>query len=199
MSNVATNFRNPSLSLKRHALLKELFKRAEGRHWSEEELGLYARSAPECVARVHAAKAIAQHESAVVEKTVSEIFASYAFLKHHAMSEIKAPRDITQVSVYATAAMLMNDHDWLRDRVLLWLKTMLQAFVFPKREAANMRTLFGSRTASGNPAESMPQRKQAVFETYSVLKRNYQQALDAAHFAQIEPYLQQVIDTLSAD
>ena len=199
MNIVAANLRHQNLSLKKHPLLKELFKRAEGRHWSEEELSLYARSAPEFIDRVHAARAIARHESAVVEKTVTEIFASYPFLKYHALAEIKAPRDITQVGVYATAAMLMNDNDWFRDRVLLWLKTILQAFVFPKREAANQRTLFGSRAATSNPAEGMPQRKQAVFETYMVLKRNYQQVLDAPHFAQIEPYLQQIIDTLSAD
>ncbi len=199
MSTVAANVRPQSQTLRKHALLKELFRRAEGRHWSEEELSLYAKSAPEFMERVHAARAIARHETAVVEKTVTEIFASYPFTKYHALAEIKAPRDITQVSVYATAAMLMNDHDWFRDRVLLWLKTMLQAFVFPKREAASQRTLFGNRAATNNPAESMPQRKQAVFETYVVLKRNYQQALEAADYAQFEPYLQQIIDTLSAD
>lgn len=186
-------------SLRRHALLQELFRRSEGRHWSEEELSTYARSVPEFAQRAAAARAIARHEATVVEKTVTEIFAVYAFMKHHPMAEVKAPRDISQVSVYATSAMLMNDSDWLRDRLLLWLKTILQAFIFPKRESSGQKTLFGSRTASNNPADNMAQRRQAIFETYLTLKRNYQQALDPAQFSLIEPYLQQVVDTLSAD
>lgn len=199
MNTVAEQVLPQSKSLRKHPLLKELFQRAEGRHWNDEELGLYARSAPTCAQRAQVARAIAGCESAVVEKTVSEIFAIYAFTTHHEMAEIKAPRDITQVSIYATTAMLMNDHDWFRDRVLLWLRSMLQAFLFPKREAVNQRTLFGGRTAASNPAIGMPQRKQAIFETYRVLKRNYEQALDPQHFALFEPFLQQVIDTLSAD
>lgn len=191
--------RTPTHSLRRHPLLKELFRRAEGRHFTEEELATYARSAPEFSHRATAARAICRHETSVVEKTVTEIFSLYAFTKHHRLAEIKAPRDITQVSVYATTAMLMNDSDWLRDRLLLWLKTMLQAFVFPKREPVGQRTLFGSRTSSQNPADNMAQRRQAVFETYVVLKRNYGQVLDATHFGLIDSYLQQVVDTLSAD
>jgi len=186
-------------TLRSHALLQELFRKSEGRHWSEEELSTYTRSVPEYRARAEASRAIALHEAAVVEKTVTEIFSVYAFMKHHPMSEIKCPRDVSQVSIYSTAAMLMNDSDWLRDRLLLWLKTILQAFAFPKRESGVQKTLFGSRTQSSNPAENMSQRRQAIFETYSVLKRNYQQALDPAHFSLIEPYLQQVVDTLSAD
>jgi len=186
-------------TLRGHAQLQELFRRSEGRHWSEEELGTYSRSVPEFAKRAEAARAIAKHEATVVEKTVTEIFSVYAFMKHHPLAEVKAPRDITQVSVYTTSAMLMNDSDWLRDRLLLWLKTILQAFAFPKRESGGQKTLFGNRTPTTNPAENMAQRRQAIFETYIALKRNYQQALDSAHFSLIEPYLQQVIDTLSAD
>jgi len=186
-------------SLRRHSLLQELFRRSEGRHWSEEELSTYSRSVPEFSQRADAARAITRHEATVVEKTVTEIFSVYAFMKHHPLAEVKAPRDITQVSVYTTTAMLMNDSDWLRDRLLLWLKTILQAFAFPKRESSGQRTLFGNRTPSNNPAENMEQRRQAIFETYIALKKNYQQALDPAQFLVIEPYLQQVVDTLSAD
>jgi len=186
-------------SVRHHTLLKELFRRSEGRHWSDEELSTYSRSVPEFGQRAEAARAVARQEATVVEKTVTEIFSVYAFMKHHPMAEVKAPRDITQVSVYITSAMLMNDSEWLRDRLLLWLKTILQAFAFPKRESSGQRTLFGKSAQSNNPAENMAQRRQAVFETYIVLKRNYQQALDPAHFSLLEPYLQQVVDTLSAD
>jgi len=185
-------------SLRRHSLLGELFRRTEGRHWNDEELATYQRSAPEFGHRAAAAREIARHEAVVVEKTVNEIFALYAFIKHHEMAQVKAPRDITMVSVYATNAMLMNDPDWMRDKLLLWLKTMLQAFVFPKREAGPKKTLFGSK-ASGNPIDEIPQRKQAIYETYVVLKRNFQQVLTPTHYALLDAYLQQAIDTLAAD
>ncbi|MCU0754390.1 MAG: hypothetical protein MUE46_04615 [Xanthomonadales bacterium] len=188
----------PSGSLRHHPALAEIFRRNEGKHWSSDQLGLYQRSASEYSLRAAAAAEIARMESTVVERTVAEILASYPFEEKHQYARTKCVRDISMVSVYATAAMLMNDGDWFRDRLLLWLRTILQSFYFPKRETAQRKTLFGAKSER-NPVDDLPQRKQSIYDTYSTLKRNYQRALVPSHFALLEPYLQQAIDTLTTD
>jgi len=186
-------------ALRRHPLVGPLLRKAEGRHLGEEELQEYRRQVPAFESRAAAAAEVAACEAQVVEKTVSDIFAIYAFEKHHALAAIKAPRDITNVSVYATHAMLMNDGEWFRDKLLLWLRTILQAFRFPVRETSAKKVLFAARPSSkDNSIEQMPQLTQAVHETYVVLKRNYQQVLSPVSYQLMEPYLQQAIDTLSA-
>lgn len=188
----------PSGSLRHHPALAELFRRNEGKHWSSDQLALYQRSAIEYSLRASAAAEIVGVESTVVERTVAEILATYPFEQRHHYARPKCVRDVSLVSAYATTAMLMNDGDWFRDRLLLWLRTILQSFYFPKREAAQRKTLFGAKTER-NPVDDLPQRKQSIYDCYATLKRHYQQALAPAHFALLEPYLQQAIDTLTTD
>lgn len=187
-------------SLRLNPAIRDLFKRCEGRHLNNDEYSSYLRQVPTGKAAVAAARVIELNEQRVVEKTVKDIFAIYAFEKHHEGAAAKAPRDITTVSVYATAAMLLNDKDWFRDKLLLWLRTILQSFMFPEREATNKKVLIGAKPNSSiNSFESIPQKRQAVQETYIVLKRNYQQALPAESFTAFEPFLQQAVDILSAE
>lgn len=188
----------PGGSLRHHPALAELFRRNEGKHWSSDQLALYQRSAIEYSLRAAAAAEIAGVESTVVERTVAEILASYPFEQKHHYARTKCVRDVSMVSAYATAAMLMNDGDWFRDRLLLWLRTILQSFYFPKRETAQRKTLFGAKSER-NPVDDLPQRKQSIYDTYNTLKRHYQLSLAPAHFTLLEPYLQQAIDTLTTD
>ncbi len=203
MPTPAKEYKSTSESLRRNSAIQDLFKRCEGRHLNSEEYSSYLRQVSNGVAYVDAAREVEQHEQRVVEKTVREIFAIYAFEEHHEAAAAKAPRDITTVSVYATAAMLIRDHDWFRDKLLLWLRTILQSFMFPKREVEKSTAIFGSRRSIDTPAAgaigNVPQKRQAILETYIVLKRNYQQALSQDSFALFEPYLQQAIDTLAAE
>lgn len=195
IKNIAVGTGN---SLRRNKALADLFVRAEGRHLTADEISTFRRIAPECALRADAATEIASVERVVVDKTVAEILSLYAFVPHVPMAHAKAQRDISIVSAYATLAMLANDPEWLRDKLLLWLRTILQAFNFPRRESAPKKTLFGARP-SGNPVDALPQHKQCIFETYTILRRNFQAQLQPAHFTLIDPYLQQTIETLTAD
>ncbi len=186
----------PTTSYRKHAALAAIFKAAENRHLSQSEVTEYQRALPSEAARLRAALDIAQHEQAVVERVVTEIFAAYPFEANHAHAHSKCIRDIRSVSAYATLSMLMNDPHWFRDKLLLWLRTILQALYFPDRETALKKTMFGAST--GGDVAQLAVNQRSIFETYSKLKSVYKERLTSESFAYIEPYIDQAINTLSA-
>ncbi len=187
----------PTTSVRKHPELEALFRATECRHLSADELTEYERVLPEQRHRAAAAKEIAAVEQLVVERVVNEIFILYPFEKNHALARTKALRDIRIVSAYATQSMLMNDPHWYRDKMLLWLRTILQAMHFPDREIAQRKTMFGSNNTDVELQKLAPNQK-AIYETYTKLKNNYRDRLTTESFALFESYLQQTIETLAA-
>lgn len=168
--------------------LQTVFQESEARHLTEEELQLYVKLLPESALRAEAARAAYSVELQVVEDTIDSIFEVYPYSKYHALHAEKCPRDVTNVSTYAVQAMLMDDKDWFRDKLLLWLKTILQAFKFPARSHPKETVLFGSDSET-EIINSLPPGRQSVYETYLLLDRNYEQALEQAHYDLLKPHL----------
>jgi len=189
----------PTSSLRKHPELEAIFRQAESRHLNEEEFTEYLRVLPEEAHRVAAAREIAAAEQSVAERVVNEIFMLYPFEKNHAFARTKALRDIRIVGAYASEAMLMNDPHWYRDKLLLWLRTILQAMHFPDREVAPRKTLFGANSDNDNDLQQLAPHQRAIFETYTKLKNNFRERLSPESFGLFEKYLQQTIDTLSAN
>jgi hypothetical protein len=186
----------PTTSYRKHAALAAIFKAAENRHLSDSEMAEYQRALPSESRRLAAAREIAKNEQAVVERVVTEIFAAYPFEENHAYAHSKCMRDIRSVSAYATLSMLMNDPHWFRDKLLLWLRTILQALYFPDRETAVKKTMFGA--ASGGDIAQLAVNQRSIFETYSKLRSVYKERLTAESFGLIETYLDQAVNTLAA-
>ena len=168
--------------------LQTVFRESEARHLTEEELQLYVKLLPESALRAEAARAAYSVELQVVEDTIDSIFEVYPYSKYHALHAEKCPRDVTNVSTYAVQAMLMDDNDWFRDKLLLWLKTILQAFKFPARSQPKETVLFGSDSET-EIINSLPPGRQSLYETYLLLDRNYEQALEQAHYDLLQPHL----------
>ena len=171
------------------AELQAVFREAEARHLTEEELKLYQSLVPDASDRADAAKAAYAVELQVVEDTIESIFEAYPYSKFHALHSEKCPRDVTNVSTYAIQAMLMDDNDWFRDKLLLWLKTILQAFRFPPRSYPKETVLFGNDQETG-VINSLPPGRQSLYETYLLLDRNYQQVLHENHYELLRPHLE---------
>jgi Phycobilisome protein len=186
----------PTTSLRKHPELSALFKSAENRHFTNEEFSEYERVLPDSGDRARAAREIAACEQAVVERVVGEIFTVYPYEKNHAHPHAKCMRDIRSVSAYATLSMLMNDPHWFRDKLLLWLRTILQSFHFPDREVVQRKALFGA--AAGTSMDQYMPNQRSIYETYVKLKNNYREKLSTESFALIEPFLDQAINTLAA-
>jgi len=197
-SLISTNRSESGGSLRQHPMLRSLFQSAEGRHFSEAELAEYREAAPAFSDRAQAARECARVQAEVVERTVDHILLHYPFEKVYSEGRAKCLRDVGNVATYAINAMLMNDSEWLRDKFLLWLRTILQAFMFPKR-AAESRAQFNRPSAASEQIMQLPQRTQSLFETYTRLSGCFKDALSPASFELLKPYLQQSIDTLTAE
>ncbi len=185
----------PTSSVRRHPELASLFKAAENRHLTDGEFDEYQRVLPAFRPRADAAKLIRAAEEAVVLAVVEEVFALYPFKGEY--SSAKCVRDIRSVSAYATLAMLMNDPDWFRDKLLLWLRSMLQAFEFPDRPTTARKVLFSQIEEDERLAQLKPHQR-SIYDSYRRLKQHYQNQLPATAFVLIAPYLQQAVDQLAS-
>lgn len=184
-------------SIRNHPDLKQLFIDAESRHLDNSELKHYCSVVPEYINRAKAAHEIKKVQTNVVNITVKEIFMMYPYLQHHDLSQGKCQRDVRYVSAYITQAMLMNDPQWLNDKLLLWLKTILQAFCFPERnkEIASVE----SYKNITQDADKMPAVRSSIYETYKRLKSHYSDQLSPESYALIEPLLETTCKILAAE
>ena len=193
MSSLQLSAAGLDSSLRHHPELEELFRQNEGTPWPEQALSNYAAVVPDHADRAEAAKQIFKLQDKVVATTVDYIFSVYPFEKID-YSNDKCPRDVGMVATYATHAMLCNDPAWLRDKFLLWLRTILQAFQFPTRYE-------GSPILFAKDAEkiaSLPDHVQCLFETYTTLQSQFRQELTPQSYFLFAPFMQQSIDTITA-
>lgn len=180
-----------------HPSLHALFKSAEARHLTEEELQHYESTLPDCKARADAAREIEKVETVIAGKIAKKVTDAYGYDEHHDLSTKKCFRDIGLAVRYATLSMLMNDADWYRDKLLIWFKTILQSFRFPEQKSGQEPLIEGSEYAE-QLAARQPYQK-SIFETYSLLKVHMKDSLSEPAYKEVEPFLQLALDTLSND
>ncbi|NKI36351.1 hypothetical protein HFP89_14365 [Wenzhouxiangella sp. XN79A] len=178
--------------------LRRIFKDAEARHLTEDELSIYRRLLPDWAERADAAKAAYAVEADVVSDAINRIFEVYPYAEKHKLAPEKCVRDATNVSTYAIQAMLMNDNQWYKDKLLFWLKTILQAFNFPGRVKPKESVLFGSNE-DAERINGLPDGLQSLYETYLLMDRNYQQSLDEPHYLLLKPHVEIVREILTGD
>ncbi|GAB6140072.1 hypothetical protein JCM14076_08010 [Methylosoma difficile] len=181
--------------------IAELFRIAESRHLTDAEFQRYSELIPAYADRVAAAKEIMLAEPNVVAITVRQVLTLYPFSKYHELPRDKCTRDVSYVSAYATHSMLMNDPDWFSDKLLLWFKTILQAFSYPIREEkpaqVEVKPLpYPEITAV---ADTLPNNRRAIYETYARLLKNYQEVLTPKTYDLLQAHLQLALDVLAAE
>jgi hypothetical protein len=184
-------------SIRKHPQLSDLFIAAESRHLNSDEFERYIKAVPQYAYRVAAAREIKAIEGKVVTTTISEVFQMYPFMQNHDLAQGKCYRDVNYVSAYVTLAMLMNDPEWLRDKLLIWLKTILQAYCFPERNKLE-NPIHTHRLVTAE-ADALPKTRSSIFETYARLKHHYREGLSAESFALIEGLLQMCSDILASE
>lgn len=178
--------------------LKSIFRAAEARHLTTEELDIYRRLLPGWAERADAAQACYDVEVQVVDDAIEAIFEVYPYADFHELHAEKCPRDVTNVSTYAIQSMLMGDPDWYRDKLLLWLKTILQSFEFPERSQPRETVLFGNDDDT-EIINSLPAGRQSLFETYLLVDRNYEQMLEPHHYELLKPHVEMARHILSGE
>ena len=188
--NTKTSLRRSPEGPGAHPDLGPVLEASRGRHLSDEELDLLRTALPSHADRAEAARAIREAEPHVVAEVVRQVLSEFAFDEKHEYSPAKCTRDVASVSAYATLAMVLDDPRWLNDRLLLWLRTILQAFCFPTRRQQR-RTVFG-----GGGVEEP---HEAIRVTYEGLARRMEAAIGPQHWSLAGPFYEQVVHELTRE
>ncbi len=184
-------------SLRHHPNLQEFIQNCQGRHPDDEEFDIYNSVAPGNAARASAAAEIRDVEGPIVRKIVRQIFDAYPFDAHHDLAVMKATRDIRMVVIYASLSMLLGDPDWFKNKLLFWMKKIIQAFEFPDK-LPNKQYIFKD---SENQAaiQKLKPFQRSIYETFLLLREEMRKALSEESYQEIEPFLQLGVEILSND
>lgn len=185
-------------SPRKHKALIPIFKEAEARHFQDGELETILQHFPDRDAEVKACREIREVEKKVVKKVVREVFSQYDYEKNHEFALAKCPRDVRYVVAYGACSMLLRDSSYFDDKVLIWLKTILQSFEFPQRKVQSSGALFADPVLE-EALKAAPQKRQSIFHTYYRLRQEMGKALSKKSFELFEPYLTQALETLTEE
>jgi hypothetical protein len=185
-------------SYRQHPQLQALFKGAESRHFNDEEMRVYLSVVPDEAARIEAAQEVKKVDGVVVKKTIKGIYEIYPYEQKHALAMAKCVRDVRYVTAYATMAMLMNDPEWFRDKLLIWMKTIIQSFRYPDIPEGTTRRLHDDPEVLAH-LETLQPHQRSIYETYLSVKREIMASVSETSAELMEPFLQLPIDILAHD
>jgi len=102
----------------------------DGRYATDEELEFVSEFGRSFYLRVQTYQQLQAMETVIVQQVLTKMqFLDPALLHHHnADVTAKWQRDTIRVLRYSAIAMLLNDPDSLRDRLLFWFRTIMKAF-----------------------------------------------------------------------
>lgn len=184
--------------LRRHPNLQQLMQDCQMRLPQDEELELYLQVAPEFQNRVKAVREIREVETPIVRKVMKRIFEVYPMEQNFEMAISKATRDTRFVINNCVLAMLMGDQQWLLDKVLYWLRSIYNALRFPDK-LPHKDYIFSHDAAAMQRLQKIKPYQRVVFETYNMIREEMRNSFSPETFAEIDPYIVLVIDTITLD
>lgn len=184
-----------TINARKNPKLSELFKKAESRHFTDEELAAIGSEHPELSAELAAAAAVREVDVACIGRVVKEVFSQYPYDQHHDHANPKCIRDVRYVVAYGCHAMIARDPKWLEDKLLIWLKTILQAFDFPDRTKSTAGVLFADKGME-EALKALPPKAKSIHHCYYRLKQEIGKAIPAEHFKLMAPFLEQAVRIL---
>lgn len=108
-----------------------MFSEAEGRYLEGEEAQKLLQFASSLNARLETMEAVQAAEDRIVGETIEEVWSAHpGFERKHDKAGARCTRDVTLVLRYCAMAMVRQDMKFLRDKLLYWLRTILQSFHF---------------------------------------------------------------------
>ncbi|MBI1292502.1 hypothetical protein GC173_14885 [bacterium] len=151
-------------------ILETARKDRPGEYLSTAELAELERIDHLMAAKVRAARKAQEVEAIVLKNTIENIFKKFDFSKAFQYRD-KCYRDVGIVYRYCVFAMLCDDLGFIEDKLLFWLRTVLQSLNFPGGVAS-------------------------IRQTYSDLMKETQRQLPPEDFRLLEPYLARTVSVL---
>jgi hypothetical protein len=123
--------------------IKELYAKAEGRYLSDLEGAQLAQYADTMLASLESAQSVERAEEAILNQVVKRVMdGSPGISKDHGpMAEQLIRRDQALVLRYAVMGMIVNDENFVHDKLAVWLRTIMLAQCNPKQVMLGYRYL----------------------------------------------------------
>jgi len=151
--------------------MRAIILESEGRYLSPEERDKLTDYISNFQVRLGYAALIEDAEDGAVRYCIENTRKRYPnFDKYHDKAWAKAFRDVQLTTRYATQAMLMDEPQLLKDKLLYWLRTILAGLNF---------------TPEFNR------------DTYTYLTEGFRQSLPPDAFAEFEPFLDIVVGIMA--
>jgi Phycobilisome protein len=182
-------------SVRLDPVLGEVFRVAESMFFDDAQLAAILEARPDLALPVEAARLMREHVEEVIEEVVvKQTWEEYPW-EEFGLTKEKGPRDNRTILAYVSHAIVAQDPQWLDDRVLIWCKTILQSFDFPDR----VRIVVPLDAETEAKRLSLPVKVRAIFQNWTRIRQEFERRLPPGPYAAAQPYLQQVIDTLTED
>ena len=181
----------------RHPELKDIFRQAEGKYLTDQELAKLVSVFPHLAAQAEASKDVRSKETGIIGRAVKDTFAIYPYEKHHEHATAKAVRDGRYVLAYGTMGMLIGDVRWYEDKFLIWTKTILQAFEFPDMPKGADPASLNIDAAMAAKLKEFEAKAKSIYHMYWFVKEGCRKELQPAHFQLMTPYLDAAMNVLS--
>ena len=156
-------------------LLDAIARDTPGRYLTAEELAALEQEDPLATRRIAAARAAQEREQSVLDATIRPILKKYDFVTgRHGYGPEKCYRDVGATYRYCVFAMLCESPELLDNKLLLWMRKIIQALNFP----------------SGN---------ESIAATYTLLRREAARQLPKDAVTLLDPYFEQVAAILPSE
>ncbi len=114
-----------------HTQLREVMLGAEGRYLSSEEIDRVRNLVKSYEDRLAIMQKLELHEIEIVKETIDRVFEKFPqFYQDRPNAYDKCMRDESLVLRYATMAMVNDDPEIFTEKVLYWMKTVVQSMEF---------------------------------------------------------------------
>ncbi|MCH8475115.1 MAG: hypothetical protein LAT55_07800 [Opitutales bacterium] len=185
-------------SYRTHPQLAPLFKEAESRHFKDDEFDLYLSVLPEEEKRVKAAREVKNVDGSIVKKIITKTYEIYPYEQKHQVALAKCIRDVRYVTAYATMSMLMDDVEWFRDKLLVWMKTIIQSFRYPDIPEGTTKRVHDDPEVLKH-LQSLQPHQRSIYETYYGILIEMRQNLSPDAFTLMKPHLEMALAILAHD
>ncbi|MEM6369285.1 MAG: hypothetical protein AAF851_13360 [Myxococcota bacterium] len=150
--------------------IENMLQSAEGRYLTSKETASLTQYSDGLPGRLKASAEVEQREGLIVDEVLESVLSRYSDIsQRYKEGERKAQRDLSLVLRYCVLAMVKDDRLFLRDNLLLWLKTIL---------------------------EGIGLSQEFVKDSYSSLLTTCEKQLSAEAFGLLEPYLKDCVEVL---
>jgi hypothetical protein len=114
-------------------ILKEMFFKAEGRYFNESEGAQLTSYSEALLSHLETMQTIEQAEPNIIGDAVQNVMQEHPETRtmYGAGGEPRVRRDLSMVLRYATFAMVMQDPDFIHDKLAVWLRVILLSLCKP--------------------------------------------------------------------